>query len=51
MTLKNSMFTVTGGTPDKVAVRLNDDHEIYQAHFPGKIHQKRNWDISHILSC
>ena len=35
MTLKDSMFTVTGGTPDKVAVRLNGNHEIYQAHFPG----------------
>ena len=35
MTLKNSMFTVMGGTPDQVAVRLNGGHEIYKAHFPG----------------
>ena len=35
MILKDSMFTVTGGTLDKVAVRLNASHTIYQAHFPG----------------
>ena len=35
MILKDSMFTVTGGTPDRVAVRLDASHAIYQAHFPG----------------
>lgn len=35
MILKDSMFTVTGGTPDKVMVKLNADHTIYRAHFPG----------------
>ncbi|MBR1394476.1 MAG: beta-hydroxyacyl-ACP dehydratase [Prevotella sp.] len=35
MILRDNMFTVTGGTHDNVKIRLNADHAIYRAHFPG----------------
>lgn len=35
MTLQNEMFTVVGGDTGTVHLRLNADHVIYRAHFPG----------------
>jgi len=35
MTLLNEMFTVVGGGTGTMQLRLNADHAIYRAHFPG----------------
>lgn len=35
MTLQNEMFTVVGGDTGTIQLRLNADHVIYRAHFPG----------------
>ena len=35
MKLLNDYFTIAGGDADTFQLRLNPDHVIYQAHFPG----------------
>ena len=35
MKLLNSMFNVVGNNADNMQVKLNADHDIYKAHFPG----------------
>ena len=35
MTLQNEMFTVVSGDTGTIHLRLNADHVIYRAHFPG----------------
>ena len=35
MKLQNEMFTIVGGDNDHVKIKLNANHQIYQAHFPG----------------
>ncbi len=35
MKLKNEMFTIVEDNGQQVKIRLNPDHEIYRAHFPG----------------
>ena len=35
MKLQNEMFTIEEDKGQEVKIRLNPDHEIYRAHFPG----------------
>ena len=35
MKLLNDFCTIAGGDTDKIWLRLNPDHPIYHAHFPG----------------
>jgi len=35
MKLQNNLFVIVDGDADQIRIRLNADHPIYQAHFPG----------------